>query len=156
MILNPNTIKNISMQESFPNPSKEELEKMLRELIIRFDTSPKLYEKKDFGLLVKCIVSLFSLQGKQKEEIEKLLTNNGRIVNGIEKPDTFISGYSWLDKSTNRIITYKNSFSDFSTYSLTEGDGVFVMDSRDLYNFVDGNLKLTGSLEGGKQSWADL
>ena len=72
-------------------------------------------------------------------------------------PEKFIPGYSWLDKNANRIITYKNSISDFTTYSLANGDGVFVMESRDLYNFVDGNLKLTGSLEGeGKQSWADL
>lgn len=155
MALNINVSKSVT-ERPFPESSKEELEKMLRELIVRFDTSPKLYEKKDFGLLIKCIVSLFSLQGKQTEEIEKLLANNGRIVNGLEKPTTFIPGYSWLDKSANRIITYKNSFSDFSTYSLAEGDGIFVMDSRDLYNFVDGNLKLTGSLEGGKQSWADL
>ena len=155
MALNINVSKSVT-ERPFPEPSKEELEKMLRKLIVRFDTSPKLYEKKDFGLLIKCIVSLFSLQGKQGEEIEKLLANNGRIVNGLEKPANFVPGYSWLDKSANRIITYKNSISDFTTYSLASGDGIFVMETRDLYNFVDGNLKLTGSLEGGKQSWADL
>ena len=156
MTLNINVSKSVT-ERPFPEPSKQELEKMLRELIVRFDTSPKLYEKKDFGLLIKCIVSLFSFQGKQSEEIEKLLANNGRIVNGLEKPEKFVPGYSWLDKNANQIITYKNSISDFTTYSLANGDGIFVMESRDLYNFVDGNLKLTGSLEGeGKQSWADL
>ena len=42
MALNINVSKSVT-ERPFPKPSKEELEKMLRELIVRFDTSPKLY-----------------------------------------------------------------------------------------------------------------
>ena len=114
MALNINVSKSVT-ERPFPEPSKEELEKMLRELIVRFDTSPKLYEKKDFGLLIKCIVSLFSFQGKQGEEIEKLLANNGRIVNGLEKPEEgsiYIEGqlYDENDKETYALLKSKMGF----------------------------------------------
>ncbi len=149
------TISVSTIKDSFPTYSKEEMEKMLKELVVRFNTSPKLYEKQDFGHLVKCITGLYTFQGADISKVEELLKNNGRLVNSRQIPNSFCAGYSVLQ--SNRVITFKKAddLTDFYSYVLAEGDSFLVMDTMELYCYVDGQLKLTGSFSLNK-SWEEL
>lgn len=156
MITNIKPTNNVStITDPFPTYSKEEMEKMLRELIVRFNTSPKLYEKQDFGHLVKCITGLYTFQGADLSKVEKLLKNNGRIVNSKQIPQSFCAGYSVLQ--SNRVITFlkENDKTDFSSYLPVEGDSFLVMDTMELYCYLNGEMKLTGSFS-LNQSWMEI
>ena len=156
MITNIKTNTEVStIKDPFKSYSKEEMEKMLKELIVRFNTSPKLYEKQDFGHLIKCIIGVYTFQGADIGKIEEMLQNNGRLVNSKQLPENFNAGFSILTDS--KMITYKNSndTTSFMTYLPKEGDSFLVMDSMELYCYLNGRMQLTGTFS-TKSQWLEI
>ena len=63
--------------------TKEEKENLWKELWIRFNTSPKLYQKQDFGILMRLLKGLSDSDGGGSGEIIVNPTGEGNVVSNI-------------------------------------------------------------------------
>ena len=103
---------------------REELKKLMSEVLIRFDTSPSNYNRADYMALMKIILSLYSQNGNTKPTSLQINEVKQPVENGVTS--VVISGDQYVDVHTDDQQTKVSlDLGDI----LTEKDGIATVEN---------------------------